>query len=231
MNLRRAVRVPGTMRLPIAAVLVLVLAVPIAPRTAGAQTAPPPENAGGSAAQAPCAPRETLLGGIGRASVVSFTGPVFGAPVCATVANLAFDGFTARIADAPAPDALVTAALTGGGSLSIPLEGATLAAAGPWVVAPGGTFPDFGGDTAEAPRVVLAYAGQRVLLIATTPVALVDLAKELRTHPDRFGADAIERAVVIASGPSAALSLRGDAGLVGAPAVQTPKVLLLVKRT
>ncbi|MBV8369544.1 MAG: hypothetical protein JO036_11545 [Candidatus Eremiobacteraeota bacterium] len=230
MNLRRALRVHGTMRLPLAAALVLALAVPVAARTAVAQTAPSPADTVTPAA-APCAPRQTLLGGVGRASVVSFVGPVFGAPVCATVANLSFDGFTARIADAPAADALVTAALTGGGSLSVPLEGATLAGAGPWVVAPGGTIPDFGGDTAEAPRVVLAYAGQRVLVIATTPVALVDLAKELRTHPDRFGADAIERAVVIASGPNAAVSLRGDDGLVGASAVQTPKVLLLVKRT
>jgi hypothetical protein len=180
---------------------------------------------------APCVPRQTQLGGIGRASVVAFTGPVFGAPVCATVANLSFDGFTARLADAPSPDALVTAALTGGGSLSIQLEGATVAGAGPWVVAPGGVIPDFGGDTAEAPRVVLAYAGQRVLMIGTTPVALVDLAKELRTHPDRFGADAIERAAIVASGPNAALTLRGDDGIIGAPLVRTPRVLLLVKRT
>ena len=198
------------------AALVLLLTAP-----ALAQSEPAPA----------CAPRQMQLGGIGRASVVGFTGPVFGAPVCATVANLSFDGFTARVAEAPSADALVTAALTGGGSLSLPLEGATVSGAGPWVVAPGGVIPDFGGDTAEAPRVILAYAGQRVLVIGTTPVALVDLAKELRTHPDRFGADAVERAVVLASGANAALMLRGDDGIVGAQAVQTPKVLLLVKRT
>ena len=213
------------------AALVLLLTAPALAQNVPASSPTAPGDAPSAAAAPACAPRQTLLGGIGRASVVAFTSPVFGAPVCATVANLAFDGFTARVADAPAPDALVTAALTGGGSLAIPLEGATVAGAGPWVVAPGGTLPDFGGDTAEAPRVVLAYAGARVLVIGTTPVALVDLAKELRTHPDRFGADAIERAAVIASGPGAALSLRGDDGIVGAPAVQTPRVLLLVKRS
>jgi len=212
------------------AALVMLLTAPALAQIAPAPS-PAPADAPSPAAAAGCAPRQTLLGGIGRAGVVAFTGPVFGAPVCATVANLAFDGFTARVAGAPAPDALVTAALTGGGSLTIPLEGATLAAAGPWVIAPGGVLPDFGGDITEAPRVVLAYAGARVLVIGTTPVALVDLAKELRTHPDRFGADAVERAVVIASGPNAALSLRGDDGLVGDPAVQTPRVLLFVKRT
>ena len=84
------------------------------------------------------------------------------------------------------------------------------------MVAPGGVIPSFGADTAEAPRVVLAFAGQRVLLIGTTPVALVDLAQELRSQPDLFGADAIERAVILASGPDAALSLRSDDGNFGA---------------
>ena len=190
-----------------------------------AQSPPPPADPA-----AACAPRQTGIGGIGRASVFAFTGPVFGGRVCATVANLANDAFTARVADAASPDALVTAALSGGGTVALPLEGASLADAGPYVVAPGGAIPDFGGDTAEAPRVLLAYAGQRVLLIGTTPIALVDLAKELRTHPGLFGADAIERAVILASGPNAALSIRGDDGVVGAPAATTPRVLLLIKR-
>ena len=66
---------------------------------------------------------------------------------------------------------------------------------GPYVIAPGGAIPAFGRDVAELPRVVLAYSGQRTFLIATSPVALVDLAKELRTQPGAFGADAFERAV------------------------------------
>jgi hypothetical protein len=205
----------------LAAALVLAVASAL-PAPAAAQVAPAPSPA--------CVPRQTLLGGIGRALVVGFTGPVFGAPVCATVANLSIDGFTARIADTPPADALVTAALTGGGNVELPLGDTTVPGAGPWVVAPGGVIPDFGGDTAEAPRVVVAYAGQRVLLIGTTPVALVDLAKELRAHPDRFGADAIERAALVATGPNAALSLHGDDGVVGAAAVVTPHVLILVKR-
>jgi hypothetical protein len=191
-----------------------------------------------ASAQTPAAPgasscdarQTTLAGGIGRAMVVAFTGPVFGARVCATVANLAFDGFTARIADAPASDAVVSAALTGGGAVTLPLEGATVTGAGPYVIAPGGVFPSFGGDTAEAPRVVLAYAGQRVLVIATSPVALVDLARALRDHPGIFDADAIERAVVVASGPNAALSLRTADGPLGAPGITTPRMLLLIKR-
>jgi hypothetical protein len=195
----------------------------------------PPQTTGPAAPATPAAPacearQSTLAGGVGRAMVVAFTGPVFGARVCATVANLAFDGFTARIADAPSADAVVAAALTDGGAVSLPLEGATVTGAGPYVVGPGGVFPSFGGDTAEAPRVVIAYAGQRVLVIGTTAVALVDLARALRDHPGLFDADAIERAVVIASGPNATLSVHTADGTLGAPAVTTPRVLLLIKR-
>ena len=176
-----------------------------------------------------CAPRQAIVGGIGRVSVVAFTGAVFGARVCATVVNLAFDLFTARIAAAPSPDALVTATLTGGGDVNLQLEGATVSGAGPFVIAPGGIFPPLGGDTSEVPRVILAYAGARVLVIGTTPVALVDLARILRDQPALFGADAVERAVVLASGPGAALSVRGDDGIIGEP-IAAPRVLLLIKR-
>jgi hypothetical protein len=196
-----------------------------------AQTSVPQPAATLPAGPSSCEARQsTLAGGVGRAMVVAFTGPVFGARVCATVANIAFDGFTARIADASSSDAVVTAALSDGGTVTLALEGATVTGAGPYVVAPGGVFPSFGGDTAEAPRVVIAYAGQRVLVIATTPVALVDLARALRDHPGLFDADAIERAVVIASGPNAALSLRTADGMLGAPNVTGPRVLLLIKR-
>jgi hypothetical protein len=197
----------------------LVLSLAASP--ARAQTAPP---------AAGCEAREANLGGIGRASVVAFTGPVFGARVCATVANLSIDAFTARLADAASSDALVSAAVTAGGDVTLPLEGATVTGIGPYVVAPGGIFPSFGGDTSELPRVVLAYAGQRVLVIGTTAVALVDLARILRTEPDLFGADAVERAVVLASGPQAAVSLRTGAGLFGPAAIASPRVLLLIKR-
>ncbi|GAC1615602.1 MAG: hypothetical protein NVS4B13_09860 [Candidatus Elarobacter sp.] len=105
-----------------------------------------------------------------------------------------------------------------------------LSGAGPYVIAPGGVLPSFGGDTAEAPRVVVAYAGQRVLVIGTTPVALLDLARALRDHPGLFDADAIERAVVIASGPGAALSLNTAGGTLGATTVTTPQMLVFTKR-
>ena len=207
------------MRLAIGAVMfVLALGAPAAGQTAPAA----PESAA-------CAARETTLGGIGRVTVFAFTGPVFGGRVCATVANLASDLITARVADAPSDDALVSAALTGGGDVTAPLGDAAVTGAGPYVVAPGGVIPAFGADTAELPRVVLAYAGQRTFLIATTPVALVDLAKELRTQPGAFGADAFERAVILASGPNAALALRTADGTVGAN-VTTPRVLLIIKR-
>jgi hypothetical protein len=77
---------------------------------------------------------------------------------------------------------------------------------------------------------VLAYAGQRVLVIGTSPVALVDLARALRAQSSLFGTDAVERAIVLASGPNAALSLHTADGVFGAPAVSTLKVLLLIKR-
>jgi hypothetical protein len=176
-----------------------------------------------------CDARSAALGGIGRVTVFAFTGPVFGGRVCATVANLASDLITARVADAPTDDALVTAALTGGGDVTAPLGDAAVTGAGPYVIAPGGVIPAFGADTAELPRVVLAYAGQRTFLIATSAVALVDLAKELRTQPGAFGADAFERAVILASGPNAALSLRTADGTVGTNVV-TPRVLLIIKR-
>jgi hypothetical protein len=176
-----------------------------------------------------CDARESTLGGIGRVTVFAFTGPVFGGRVCATVANLASDLITARLADAPSDDALATAALAGGGDVTVPLGDMSVTGAGPYVIAPGGVIPAFGSDTAELPRVVLAYAGQRTFLIATSAVALVDLAKELRTQPGAFGADAFERAVILASGPNAALSLRTADGTVGSNAT-TPRVLLIIKR-
>ena len=209
------------MRPTLAAVLSLLLAVPGVAGPALAQTAQPGAPA--------CDARETTVGGIGRVTVFAFTGPVFGGRVCATVVNLGSDQFVARVADAPSDDALVTAALTGGGSVTAPLGDVAVTGAGPYVVAPGGAFPSFGSDTAELPRVVLAYSGQRTFLIATTPVALVDLAKELRSQPGAFGADAFERAVILASGPNAAMSLRTADGTVGA-LVATPRVLLLMKR-
>jgi hypothetical protein len=205
---------------PAIAALVLVLAVG-APARAQAPAAP---------ADTPCTPRQSNLGGIGRAGVVAFTAAISRASVCATFANVAYDGFDARLGDTPPPDALAVAAVTGGGDVSVPLDGATLTAAGPYVVAPGGRFPDSTGDVSEAARVVLAFSGQRVLLIATTPLELVDLTRVLRDRPDLFGADAVERAVVIASGPTAVLSLRGEAGVIGASSVATAPVLSLLKR-
>ena len=206
----------------------IALFVPFVAAPAVAQS--PPATAGSAASDtAACTPREATLGPVGRVTVFAFTGPVFGGRVCATVANLGNDLFLARVADAPSDDALVVAALTGGGNVTAPLGDSAVTGAGPYVIAPGGVIPAFGADTAELPRVVLAYAGQRTFLIATSPVALVDLAKELRTQPGAFGADAFERAVILASGASATLSLRTTDGTVGT-VVTTPRVLLLIKR-
>lgn len=207
------------MRFPIAA-LALVLAV----------GTPAYAQAPASPTDAPCVPRETSLGGIGRAGIVAFTGAISRAPVCAVFANVAFDGFDARLGDGTAADALVSAAVDPAGEVTVPLAGTTLTGVGPYVVAPGGSFPAAAGDVTEAARVVLAFAGQRVLVIATTPVELVDLTRVLRDRPDLFGADAVERAVVIASGPNAALSLHTETGIIGAPSIATPSVLSLMKR-
>lgn len=201
------------------AIAALALACAVA-APAAAQTTP---------SDAPCAPRQTNLGGIGRAGVVAFVGPISRAAACATFANVAFDGFAAHVGDTAATDALAVATVGTGGDVTVPLGDATLSGVGPYVVAPGGGFPASSGDVSEAPRVVLAFAGPRVLLIATTPVELVDLTRVLRDRPDLFGADAVERAVVIAGGPQAALSLRTDSGTIGAPAVTAPSVLSLVK--
>jgi hypothetical protein len=203
---------------PVIAALALACAV-AAP--AAAQTAP---------GEAACAARQTNLGGIGRAGVIAFTGPISGAAACATFANVASDGFDAHVGDAAAPDALVAATTGTGGDVTVPLRDMALSGVGPYVVAPGGGFPPSNGDVGEAPRIVLAFAGPRVLLIATTPVELVDLTRVLRDRPDLFGADAVERAVVIAAGPQAALSLRTDSGTIGASAVVATSVLSLVKR-
>jgi hypothetical protein len=205
---------------PVAAVLALVLLL-------GTQAyAQAPAGTG----DAPCVPRQANLGGIGRAGVVAFTAAISRAPVCAVFANVAFDGFDAHLGDAPAPDAVVSAAVVPGGEVSVSLAGVTLSGIGPYVVAPGGSFPESAGDIAEAPRVVLAFAGQRVLLIGTTALELVDLTRVLRDRPDLFGADAVERAVVIASGPNATLSLRSDDGVIGAASIATPTLLSLAKR-
>ncbi|MEO7040619.1 MAG: hypothetical protein ABI186_11380 [Candidatus Elarobacter sp.] len=225
-------------------VFALSLAVSAA---AGAQTPQPaavPTTAasplpGGPTAE-PCEPREANLAGIGRASVVAFTGAIFRERVCATVANVALDAFEARTIDPSAAAAPATpgagvpfadAVLGDGGSVTFALAGASVSGVGPYVVEPGGRFPSLNGDTAAQPRVVLAYAGARLLLIATTPVALADLARVLRDQPDLFGADAVERAVVLASGPSATLSLQTDEGTFGQAAAGARRVLEFTKRS
>ncbi len=218
MNLSPRAGVVRDMRLALAVIALILLA----DSPAAAQTSP--------AAGAPCTPRQTNLGGIGRAGVVAFTAPVSRAPVCATFANVAFDGFEAQLGASAPDDALIAAAVIPGGDVTVALEGATLSGVGPYVVTPGGGFPDAAGDVAEAPRVVLAFSGPRVLLIATTPVELVDLTVVLRSMPDLFGADAVERAVVLASGPGAALRLRGDGGSIGPSAIATAAVLSISKR-
>jgi hypothetical protein len=218
------------------ATLALALA---ATATALAQTAPAPAPPSAASGGSACAPRRANLGGIGQAGVVAFTGVVFGDRVCATFANVAIDGFTARIAggaqasaSAPPPpdDALVSAALGDSGTVTLPLDGATVANVGPYVVEPGGKFPQLSGDIAAQPRVVFAYAGQRVLVIGMTAVTLPDLVRVLRDQPDLFGADAVERAVVLASGPEATLLLHTSDGLIGAPATAQQRILQLIKR-
>lgn len=218
------------MRTAIAAALFTLALCP----PAGAQTAPPP-----------CEAKQALLGGIGRASVVAFTGAVFGDRVCATVATLAIDGFAAALAPAPNANALVDAALGTGSGATLVVSpyavsalaagtpapaGAATAQVGPFVIAPGGAIPNFNGDTASLPRVVLAFAGQNLLLIGTTNVTLVDLAKALRDQPDLFGADTVERAVVLANGPNAALTLRTPDGTFGTGTMPAANVLELTKR-
>jgi hypothetical protein len=240
-----------------AAVLSLAFA---APALAQSAPVPAPASAAPSAEPSPagtCERRQANLGGIGRASVVAFTGAIFGDRVCATVANLSLDAVTARISDTPAADALAVAPLASGmgamlvlsgdalsvvpagaappssnvtatGNLPPPAGGAS-AAVGPFVVAPGGQIPNFGGDTRAEPRIVLAYAGQRLLLIGTSPVTLVDLARALRDQPDLFGADAVERAVVLARGSEASLALNPAEGAFGT-ASQAARYLTLSKR-
>ncbi|HZO95393.1 MAG TPA: hypothetical protein VFB22_16715 [Candidatus Baltobacteraceae bacterium] len=132
----------------------------------------------------------------------------------------------------PAP-AVAAAPPPAGAAVPPPVvSGPNLATVGPYVVAPGGVIPDFNGDTSELPRVVLGYAGQRVFVIATSPVELVDLARALRDQPDLFGADeAFERAIVLASGPSASLTLRTSAGeMRGGGTAPPARVLVLSKR-
>ena len=209
-------------------------------QSAVAQTAPP-ANPGAFTCVRQDAP---LAGGIGRASVVAFTGAVYGQRVCALVANLASDGFAAAVTASPSDDAVVTAAVTKGTGASITARTSGLAlgpadaagtttadanAVGPFVIAPGGSFPGFGKDTSEVPRVVLAYAGQRVLLVRTTAVTLTDLAHALREQPDIFGSDAAERAVILASGDDAAMQVRTADGTLGTP-VRTPLALLIKQR-
>jgi len=220
------------------ALAVLALSLGTAGPAASQTPAPPPAAASPDTA-ATCRPREENLAGIGRASIVAFTGAVFREHVCATVANVALDAFEARILDpggAPVPAAadsavpFADASLGEGGDVTFALAGANVTGVGPYVVEPGGQFPSLGGDTAERSRVVLAYAGARLLLIAMTPVALADVARVLRDQPDLFGADAVERAVVLASGPDASLLLRSDEGALGRAAPASHRVLELAKR-
>jgi hypothetical protein len=221
--------------------LTLALSAP-APAQSPAAVASPGVSPSPPAAAEGCQPRTALLGGIGRASIVAFTGKVFGDRVCATVANLAIDSFQASLGPAAAPGALVSAGVGGGtgaalgvgpnGSLVLTAGsgGAGSVAVGPVLIAPGGTLAVEAGDPTALPRLVLAFAGQRVLVIGTSPVTLVDLARILREQPDLFGADAFERAIVIATGPGAALALQTDSGRFGTQPASTALVLSLIKR-
>ncbi|HYZ14911.1 MAG TPA: hypothetical protein VE591_00870 [Candidatus Acidoferrum sp.] len=228
------------MRSPTAG-LVLTLTLALSATAAAQSPTPVPSPSAAPTGAAGCQARTALLGGIGRASIVAFTGKIFGDHVCATVANLATDSFTASLGPSAAPQALVSAAVAGGtgaalsvgpsGSLAL-VPGAAetgSVAVGPVLIAPGGRLAVEGGDANALPRVVLAYAGQRVLVIGTSPVTLVDLARVLRDQPDLFGADAFERAVVLTSGPAATLSLQTDAGVFGSPPAAA-QVLSLIKR-
>jgi len=188
-----------------------------------------------------CAPHEAGLAGIGRAGVVAFTGAVDGERVCALVANLSAGAVQARIVDGAPGDALVAAALTAGSGATLLVNDGALAVAassdgpadglpvGPFVVPPGGGFPALDAADTEQARVVLAYSGPRLVVIRTTPVTVIDLARAMRDQPDLFGIDAPERAVVLASGPAAELRLRTDAGTMGADPA-TPKTLVLIRQ-
>jgi hypothetical protein len=179
-----------------------------------------------------CAPRSADLGGIGRASVVAFTGAIFGDRVCATVANLPLGTFSARIVQTPSSSALVDAtiagaaanailAIRGAGDLTVVPSDAALGAVvatspvGPFLVTPGGALGDLGANSDVAPRVVLAFAGQRLVIVGTTPVALADLARALRDEPDLFGIESVERAVVLATGAKARLTIHADGETLG----------------
>jgi len=223
----------------------LLTVLSIALSVASGQAALAPTAPGPSPGAFTCVQQDVpLAGGIGRASVVAFTGAVYGQRVCALVANLASDGFAASVATSPADDAVVTAAVMKGTGASIVARPSGLVlgpaaaasgttadanAVGPFVIAPGGSFPGFGSDTSEVPRVVLAYAGQRVLLVRTTAVTLTDLAHALREQPDIFGSDAAERAVILASGDDAAMQVRTADGTLGTP-VRAPLALLIKQR-
>jgi hypothetical protein len=216
-NARSARCVAKAMRI---AVLLAALAVAVAPpRPVAAQTAAP----------AACRPHEASVGEIGHVAVVSFQGPVFGGPICAVVASFPIDAVKATLTGAPPDGALVTAALADGGDVSVPIGGITVSGAGPYVVAPGGTIPALGADTSEVPRVLLAYSGQRVLIVGTSPAALLDLARALRTHPGLFGADAVERAVVLASGSGAAIAVTAADGAIESGPISAQRLLVLMK--
>jgi len=179
----------------------------------------------------PCPVGTQVLGAIGRATVVAFTGPVFGERVCALAANLAFDGYRAGLAAGPGQAMIDAAVVPGtGAALTVAPDGALRLApgqvpdanpdtleVGPFVIAPGGAFATPAGQTDETPRVVLAYAGPRVLVLATTAVTLVDLTRILQDQPDLFGIGAPERAVVLASGAAATLAIHASTVTLGTP--------------
>jgi hypothetical protein len=224
--------VVGSMRVALALLTLVGLAAPAVAQQASAAPA------------AECARTDVAVaGGIGRASVVSFTGAVTGAKVCVLVVNLAGDAFSSSVGAASADDAVVSASVSAGqgavlsaratglglvpSSGTAPSDGVPV---GPFVVAPGGAFPSFGGDASEVPRVVLAYAGPRVVLMRTSAVSLLDLAHVLREQPELFGSDAPERAVVLSGGDSAALTVRtADGTILGRP-VTASLSLRLMKR-
>ncbi len=164
-----------------------------------------------------CIATAANLGGIGRARIVAFTAPVSTVRACATVAVLNPGTYTAALVDpseAISGTPLVVADADSEGRDMVKLGSAAFP--GRWAIAPGGAFPDdVAGDTTAASRVVIVFAGQQTLLVATSPVTMVDLTRILRDQPDLFGADSVERALVIASrtGTAPIAALQTDAGV------------------
>jgi hypothetical protein len=166
----------------------------------------------------PVATSTPLASALNGGSGVAVNGGYFDAAF-APVGLLRVDGVTIAASPSKHSGAVV---IDASGSLRIVRADDRLVAAsptvlqcGPFLVDPGGTRGIDREDGAIAERTVIATDGERVCVITTGPVTLMDLSDCLIEQPSAFGLKRVERALNLDGGPSSGCLVATSQGTLG----------------